>query len=196
MATVTSPTEMFRRELCISSRVEFQNSVQRVGPQVHQHEHDLDGNEAGGVDDHQQRELGQFYRLGTSRDTTRSVTAKAKTASENPSMRETSSPRQRKSSSPPCLRANPPRTTTRSPPLGLSRSPSGPDTMIKERPQDAQPRIFRDGRYAVGVHRGALKMPSSSRSQCRWRRSRGPARRDGLFRSLSRIRYPAARRKS
>src|SRR5215210_422114 len=55
--------------------------------------------------------------LGTSRDTTRSVTAKAKTASEKPSMRETSCPRQRKSSSPPCLRANPPRATVYSPPV-------------------------------------------------------------------------------
>src|SRR3712207_7333888 len=38
---------------------------------------------------------------GTSRETTRSVTAKAKTASEKPSRRETSSPRQEKPSSSP-----------------------------------------------------------------------------------------------
>src|SRR3954451_22525374 len=50
--------------------------------------------------------------LGTSRDTTSSVTAKAKTASERPSIRETSSPRQEKpSSSPTRLRANLPRST-------------------------------------------------------------------------------------
>src|SRR5918994_1972822 len=49
--------------------------------------------------------------LGTSRETTSSVTAKPKTASENPSMRETSSPRQEKpSSSPTRLRANLPRS--------------------------------------------------------------------------------------
>src|SRR5215204_4165487 len=80
--------------------------------------------------------------LGTSRDTTSSVTAKAKTASENPSMRETSCPRQRKSSSPPCLRANPPRTTVRSPPFGISRSLPGSDTIIKEQSQGAHPRIL------------------------------------------------------
>src|SRR5918992_4151168 len=45
--------------------------------------------------------------LGTSRDTTSSVTAKPKTASENPSIRKTSSPRQENpSSSPTRLRAN------------------------------------------------------------------------------------------
>src|ERR687898_2626011 len=45
------------------ARVELQNSTQRVGPQVHQHEYDLDGDEAGAVDNHQQRELGLFYGL-------------------------------------------------------------------------------------------------------------------------------------
>src|SRR5215210_1230857 len=49
--------------------------------------------------------------LGTSRDTTSSVTAKANTASENPSIRETSLPRQEKpSSSPTRFRANLPRS--------------------------------------------------------------------------------------
>src|SRR5919206_3463008 len=42
--------------------------------------------------------------LGTSRDTTSSVTAKAKTASEKPSIREMSWPRQEKPSSPPPMR--------------------------------------------------------------------------------------------
>src|SRR5215213_2917004 len=80
--------------------------------------------------------------LGTSKETTSSVTAKAKTASEKPSMRETSSPRQRKPSSPTRLRANPSRTTAVHP---ARRQPisHGSDTMIKERPEGAQDRTRR-----------------------------------------------------
>src|SRR5918998_3536350 len=103
--------------------------------------------------------------LGTSRETTSSVTAKAKTASENPSMRETSSPRQRKSSSPPCLCANPPRTTTRSPPL--SWPPPGSDTMIKERPSGAQNRTLTEDDLIA--HDKDLAAPEGRRSSCEGR---------------------------
>src|SRR5215203_3027593 len=197
---------------------ESQRIAQRVRPQVHQHEHELNSDESSAVYEQQERNLGRLYHfvlgkaeqlvhpqgkdelqwvdveehqeeqhrvqpqarevpqavapeelvcsyhtkrsrakqianakkprmstrssskvLGTSKDTTRSVTAKAKTASVKASMRETSSPRQRNPSSPTRLRANPSRTTARSPPPDVRRSPPGSDTMIMERPQVAQP---------------------------------------------------------
>ena len=70
MATEASPTETLRREaLDLLARhrqllrVELQGGAQRVGPQVHQKEHELDGDEACTVDDHQQRYLGRLYHL-------------------------------------------------------------------------------------------------------------------------------------
>src|SRR5687768_15446934 len=102
--------------------------------------------------------------LGTSRDTTRSVTAKAKTASENPSIRETSSPRQRKASSPPCLRVNPSRTTVHSPPLGFSRTPPGSGTMIEERPSGAQDRIMTGDDLIA--HDKDVETPEGRRTSC------------------------------
>src|ERR671920_984732 len=44
-------------------RVELQGGAQRVGPQVHQKEHELDGDEACTVDDQQERYLGSLYHL-------------------------------------------------------------------------------------------------------------------------------------
>src|SRR5829696_1956621 len=196
---------------------ESQRIAQRVRPQVHQHEHELNSDESSAVYEQQERNLGRLYHFvlgkaeqlvhpqgkdelqwvdveehqeeqhraqpqarevpqavapeelvcsyhtkrsrakqiakakkprmstrssskvfGTSKDTTRSVTPKAKTASVKASIREISSPRQRKSSSPPCLRANPSRTT-RSPPLSLRQSV---ECMIRERPLGAQDRTL------------------------------------------------------
>src|SRR5215204_223615 len=68
--------------------------------------------------------------LGTSRDTTRNVTAKAKTASVKASMREISSPRQRKPPSPTRFLASPSRTTASPPPPDVRRSLRGSDTKI------------------------------------------------------------------
>src|SRR5215218_7310345 len=44
-------------------RVELQGGAQRVGPQVHKKEHELDGYEACTVDDQQERYLGRLYHL-------------------------------------------------------------------------------------------------------------------------------------
>jgi hypothetical protein len=42
---------------------EIEGIAPSVGPQVHQHEHKLDGDESGSVDEHQERNLGRLYFL-------------------------------------------------------------------------------------------------------------------------------------